>query len=1375
MTRFAVQLLRRLVALAALLIILAGALTLALRLALPHADGLRNLVADGIGGYLGADVSVGELGIVLRGLRPELTLDDATLRDPHSGEPLLALQALRVDLDLRASLLAAAPRIDGVTLVGARIEVRRGVDGRIGVRGLDQLDGGNGGGAGFFLHEGHFSLSDSDIYYTDAHAGVPTLAFHVRLLELRNQGRTHLLRVQATPPGDPAGALTLLADLKGPPDRPETWSGRIYADWRGSDLARLLQGRLPAHLRLATDGLHISTWNRLDGGRLSRSVSRIWLDDLVLRRSDAGGDAATAPSGNQTLDLGDLGGLIRWQADADGWRLDAPEIRLFGSLRGGEETALRLAGGSGRAIDAWLAGLPLERLAAITRFALPASVAAQVPADLRAQLDGHIAGRLEDLRLRLVPAGSDGDTDAPRWLVQGRLQGFGLGPEPAGPIPALQGLDLRFSASPSAGAIGLDAEDLRLDLRPHLIEPLALTRLAGLLQWRLTAETGVTLWSNALAADSADVASLSRFSLRLGRPDGGPFVDLHSHFSGGDADALPRYLPVSKMDDQLVDWLERAIVAAQLESGDLLLRGDLSRFPFDANDGRFELVLRITDGVLDYDPPRRAPADATADAATPAMRASDDAADWPLLRDADGTLTFDQRSLTIDIVSARILDVTVTEGNARLPNLWQPEVLPIKARGRGPLADGLAFLAGTPLADRVGGIPQALVATGSGDLALELGVPLRRERRFDYAGELRFDADARVSIRAADLTLTDIAGALAFDNQGLRATGLEARAGEQDISLDIRTRPGTDNAADADEDGGKTSIEVRGRTDLASLESAWPSPWWSIADGRVDWTLLATLDNADAVDPMPPLDLSLSADLAGVALDLPAPLGKAAGEARTAQLQTRLLPQQPSASPQRLDLRLRVGELGALAALRQQASGFVPERVAVDLNRLPDGLPNGPGIAVRGDLGVFDLAPWLAWQKAHAALLAGIGVATPELPLLPVRLNAKQLILGALSFDDLSAALTPTPGNGWRIALDAAENSGTLLLPGRNGGPLTLRLDHLDIAPLLQARSGAPSARSDADPRALPPLSLQIDALQRGPDSLGRLRLDAAPTPSGIRASELSLTGPLVRADGSGSWTRDATGFTQTELAVDLRSEDLGELLRNAGYYNALSDAPSTAKLALTWPGGPERFALLRARGSLDIDIGAGRMLELDAGVGRMLGVLNLDAIGRRLSLDFSDVLDEGFAFDAIRGKLMIGNGQARISQLDILASSADIRVRGVTDLGNKTFDQTLRVTPKIGTGVALAGAVAGGPLVGAAVLLADKLSGDAMDQLASFEYRVTGPWSAPEVQRVVDANGPRSVPDLLIAPEANGQSRATTPPPRRDSRAAPSPFLDPD
>jgi uncharacterized protein YhdP len=167
-------------------------------------------------------------------------------------------------------------------------------------------------------------------------------------------------------------------------------------------------------------------------------------------------------------------------------------------------------------------------------------------------------------------------------------------------------------------------------------------------------------------------------------------------------------------------------------------------------------------------------------------------------------------------------------------------------------------------------------------------------------------------------------------------------------------------------------------------------------------------------------------------------------------------------------------------------------------------------------------------------------------------------------------------------------------------------------------------------------------------------------------------------------------------------------------------------------------------------------MLDMEPGVGRMLGILNTGALSRRLSLDFSDVFDDGFGFDKITGVFALSRGEARIRQLSIVSPPADIKITGQTDLVNGQLDQRVEVTPKIGTGLAVAGAVAGGPVVGAAVFLADKVTDGGFERLGRYAYSVKGPWRDPVITRV-ETSGTPSVGDLFVDEPSQPEARPGT------------------
>jgi uncharacterized protein YhdP len=61
-------------------------------------------------------------------------------------------------------------------------------------------------------------------------------------------------------------------------------------------------------------------------------------------------------------------------------------------------------------------------------------------------------------------------------------------------------------------------------------------------------------------------------------------------------------------------------------------------------------------------------------------------------------------------------------------------------------------------------------------------------------------------------------------------------------------------------------------------------------------------------------------------------------------------------------------------------------------------------------------------------------------------------------------------------------------------------------------------------------------------------------------------------------------------------------------------------------------------------------------------------------------------------------------------------------------------VTPYIKSGLSIAGALAGGPAVGAVMIVAETLLEDKLDplnKLARKQYTVTGPWTDPVVTKV--------------------------------------------
>jgi uncharacterized protein (TIGR02099 family) len=1318
--------LARLIALGFVTLVLLAILISAARLALPLVDQYRDQVAAALSERLGYPLRMGGMSVYLSGWSPRLALDDVVLADPDGGPDLLSLRALELDLDLPGSLRLGSPQIRTLTLVGARLALRRLPDGRIRILGLGALQSDDPRTLELFLRQGHLNLMDSEISLVDDRmpGGLPRLT-QVQL-RLSNQGQIHRLELKAQPVGDrrgdsdnggPYGApLQLRADLRGEGLDPSTWEGSVYLNLSGSDVLSLLPSTVLAPSRARAQGLALEAWLQLSDGRLVEGLGRVALEGLRLAPPPApeggpaaaphGAEPADAPPGGGTIAVDRLSALVRVAPTDGGWVAGVRDLWL--AMKGSELAGLDLdfrlsAGGGVEGLEVAADSFDLALAAPLMRlYSGPLPAAAQ-----RLEALGP-EGRLERIAFVLErPMG-----EPPRWRLA--ALGNGVGIQQSGKIPGFEGLCLRLHADQDGGDLRLASEWLQIDLAPLFDRSLYLDQFSGLVGWTRTPGGALRLTGRNLVLENPDLGGRVRFSLDLpvpgdaagggGGQDGpGPFLDLRARLHEGNGAKARTYLPVGIMHPNLVRWLERALVGGRVPQADLILRGPLRDYPFREHQGRFELLLEIEDGGLDY------------------------LEGWPPIQAAHGTLHFLNQGMEVHIDSARMLDSALTAGHAAIPDLWGPRRLSVHGEAEGPLSDGLRILGETPLANRLGALAQSLEVAGASHLALDLEVPLGKGLHPTLQGRLTWPGPAEVALKGTPLALTELRGDLRFTESSLSAESIAARLWGHPLTLGIATRnPG-------DPDNAATEIRARSRIPLSDLALHLPSSTWSMARGEADLDLGLELPSADLKLAGSPLVWRLRSDLRGLALDLPSPLGKTAAQSRPLDLTGALLPGRS------LDLRGGVGDLGLNLVVALGGGPPRLERGTVRLGTKVAPEATSEGLRVEGSLPELGLPAWMDWwsrvPKGRSSQDPG-GSPGPALdpPPLALDLSIARLDLGAAALNDARIRVAPR-GPGWGLKVDSRELSGDLVIPSTGSSdPVQVGLERLDVAALLPAGEPdgpPPSPPTRAGASRLPAADLRVEDLRWDDETLGRLALDLRPDPSGLRIPRIELQGPgETRVQGDAAWVDGPEGG-RARLSLDVKSADPGPLVRALDYKSAFSEAPVESSIRLEWPGGLGSFALLRSTGTIDLKVGAGRLLEVEPGVGRVLGILNLGALSRRLSLDFTDLYQQGFSFEQILGDIRVGGGKAELRRFEIEGPSSSIRVGGFTDLRARTFDQTVTVEPRIGSSVALASALAGGPVVGAAVYLADKVSGGAIDKLGSYQYRVTGPWADPELTRL--------------------------------------------
>jgi len=916
------------------------------------------------------------------------------------------------------------------------------------------------------------------------------------------------------------------------------------------------------------------------------------------------------------------------------------------------------------------------------------------------------AGEVRDLRLTA-------DVSANRvasWRGLARFTGVSVAPS-AG-IPGVQGLSGELHGQQDRLVLLLDSHGTTVDFHGMFRAPIELTTLEGRLDL-VIADDGWRLSSERLRAANPDIGTLSR--LRVERLSERPlWLDLQTDFRDGDAAQAGRYYPVSIMSDKLVDWLDHSIVAGRVVQGTALFYGPLHSFPFHhEHDGVFQVVFDTEDVVLDYRD------------------------GWPGVEQLDAHVKFHGNQLDIQAASGLVYDSHIVEATARIDSLMPTAPIHITGQLDGPLRNTLRILGEPALRSRFGRFAEILRGAGDSSLLLDFTVPLAGHGEYALDGRLRL-ADNRLALPDGDLTVDQVSGTLNFTLDGLSAKGIQARLLETPVRVDVT--PLGDGAS---------RIQAKGRFTPDAIANRFDAIPTALLAGDADFTVSLDVPRQFGAQRKPPR-LAVESELQGISVALPPPFGKRADERRVFNLR---MPLGEDDAP---------GSLGyaGLVSARFSHDG---QRVDVTLGGAEAQLRPTPGIRIDGRLNELDVA---LWGEPLAALRRPDVTSQPAVD---VNLNIDRLRADTVTLKQLHLTASRTPGM-WRGGVEAPNLAGTFEIPEDfQGSPVRVDLqrlnltvalgsDEVEIAPL-------PDPTGGPDPTTLPGLAIGIADLRVNDAHLGRLRIDAHRAADGLHVTELSLGGGQLELESAGHWSREPGGYV-SRLGGRVSTRDLGDLLVGLGYSRQVEGAGGSAEFLLDWPGNPIQYHRASVRGDVRLDVGAGRLAELDPGVTRVVGLLNLNALTRRLRLDFSDIYKKGYTFDSIRGGFRFERGIARTGDLSVLGPSGRIDLSGSADLMARSLDQRVKVTPNLDATLPIAGTIAGGPVAGIAVLVAQKVMTKQVDNINRFEYSLSGPWATPEVKQL-DTGGTLS---KILQPFNRAEEATPVPAAGSSEPASPAP-----
>ena len=229
----------------------------------------------------------------------------------------------------------------------------------------------------------------------------------------------------------------------------------------------------------------------------------------------------------------------------------------------------------------------------------------------------------------------------------------------------------------------------------------------------------------------------------------------------------------------------------------------------------------------------------------------------------------------------------------------------------------------------------------------------------------------------------------------------------------------------------------------------------------------------------------------------------------------------------------------------------------------------------------------------------------------------------------------------------------------------------------------------------------------------------------------------MTRAKGVWQYGGNLTA-QRTDLEINQTVKNAGGLLTRLGMPGVFQGGEGTLLGRLRWNDAPTNMDYGSLSGQFKLNSNKGQFLKADPGVAKLLGVLSLQSIPRRFTLDFKDVFSDGFAYDTMEADVTLKDGIASTQNFKMTGPSATVVMDGDLDLESETQNLNVLVLPDLNPagGSLIYSVIAANPAVGVASVIADYLLKDPLGKIFSFQYKVSGPWQAPVIERVKKGEG---------------------------------------
>jgi len=830
-------------------------------------------------------------------------------------------------------------------------------------------------------------------------------------------------------------------------------------------------------------------------------------------------------------------------------------------------------------------------------------------------------------------------------------------------LPGFENLTGSIRLTDKDGSLKLKSTDVSLTYNKLFREELKFNDLHGDLKW-----TKNYLMFKNISFNNAFINGSINGSIKNSL-EKGAYLDIQASIPFIDLKHAKTYYPKT-IGTESLHWLDTSLLEGSLENTLVSIKGSSDDFPFvdaqnrpDPNEGSFVVTTTGKNTLIEY------------------------GTGWPMIEKFDFNASINAGTFELLSKKGQFLGNTIKELKTTIPAIAiEHPILNLQSTLNSPTREAIKFINNSPMKESVQHLFDEATGSGEGKLRLNIDIPIDNLDAITFKGNYQF-LDSNLANPAVGIPkIEKIKGLVTFDEKNVKTENLTGTmfGGNTNISL----------VADSSK---AIKVKLNGKfTDKGIAEKLGTS--FSKLNGSANWEGLLEYKK-------PLLNIQLSSDLKGIEMSYPAPFNKA----RDKEEKFYFTKKQNNTKTDQIEFTYSNIVSSKITRIEKNNimsidKGYISINSDIKTN-------TQKGLYLKANLPYVNLDDLISvYSEGDSG--SGFKIDKADVAL-------KHADLFDRRFNNMKIEIAPANAST-KFKISSNETSGNLLWTEKDN-KLTARLNGLKLPNEIKKLSSTESSSS----QKVPNLDIKIDSLEVDGKKVGKLELVSMTSKQNINIQKFKIINDKNIFQAEGDWI----GWNKNPISninFSWKISNLGETLNFLGFPNFVKDGEADVSGQLRWPGNPFSFDKTKVDGSFNLDVRKGIVQKVEPGIGRLFGLLTLQSLPRRLSLDFRDLFGSGFVLDTMNVAVRVNNGIMKTSNFRMDGPAAEVFMSGEINIIKETQDLNLKVTPHISDSLSIA-ALAGGPLVGAVAFIAQKILKDPLNKVLTSEYRIIGTWEKPE------------------------------------------------